>query len=295
MNTKSLFIAITGKPNVGKSSLLNMLLGSKASIVSSKPRTTRNRITGILTDKDTQIVFTDTPGRLKIKSSLDVYMQREINDTVDGADACLHVVEAGKDLSSFDDEIINGLKTLNIPVILAINKIDILKQKSVLISQITKFTDKFNYNAVVPISAKTCEGKDILIEEIKKLTYPSVFYFPENQITDQSQNKIISEIIREKALRLLNKEVPHGIAVYVDSIKKRKNGLIDIDAIIYCEKENHKGIIIGKKGLMLKKIGSYSREDIERNLGCRVNLKIWVKVKEDWKNRDSILKILGYN
>lgn len=295
LNTKSLFIALTGKPNVGKSSVLNMILGRKTSIVSPKPQTTRNRITGIFTDKDIQLVFTDTPGRLKVKSELDKYMEKEITETVLGAEACLHVTEAGKDLSYIDIEIINNLKSLDMPVILALNKIDLLKRKSILINQMQSFIEKFPYSAIVPVSAKTNEGKDCLIGEMKKLAVPSVFFFPEDQTSDQNECKLVSEIIREKALRLLNEEVPHGIAVYVDDIKRRSNNILDINSSIYCEREGHKGIIIGKNGLMLKKIGSYSREDIEKLLECRVNLKIWVKVKKDWKNKGSLLRALGYN
>lgn len=295
LSTKSVFLSIVGKPNVGKSSLLNMAVGCKTSIVSSKPQTTRNRIAGVLTEGDTQIVFTDIPGFLNSKTVLDTYMEREIDDTMSGSDACLHVVEAGVKFSSVDESIISKISDLKVPTVLVINKIDLVKNKSRLIGQMKEYIDKFNYSAIVPISAKTGYGRDTLITEIKKLATPSVFYFPEDQVTDQRDVQIISEIIREKALKFLDKEVPHGIAVYVDSVNERDNVIMDINSSIYCERFNHKGIIIGKNGSMLKKIGSCAREDLEKIFGKKVNLKVWVKIKEDWRNKEGLLRMLGYN
>ncbi len=293
-STRAVFLSIVGKPNVGKSSLLNMLVGCKASIVSSKPNTTRNRICGVLTDGGTQIVFTDAPGLLNTKTMLDTYMVKEISDAMSGSDACLHVIEAGCGISSLDAELISRIDTLKVPSILVINKVDLLKNKSVLLGQMKEFIDRFDYWAIVPVSAKTGCGRGELLSEIKKLAVPSIFYFPENQVTDQQEGKMISELIREKVLRFLNAEIPHGVAVYVSSVNRR-GGIIDVDSCIYCEKMSHKGIIIGKRGTMLKKIGSSAREDIEKLLGGKVNLKIWVKVKEGWKNKQDLLKTLGYS
>ena len=294
LNTKSIFLSIIGEPNVGKSSLLNMAIGFKASIVSPKPQTTRNRINGILTDEDTQIVFTDVPGFLKSKTTLDSYMEKEIYDTMSGSEACLHVVAAGAKFSSIDEKVISKIKNLNIPSILVINKIDLLKNKSLLIEQIKKFMSEFEYFAVVPMSVKTGYGKDALICEIKKLAAPSLFYFPEGEVTDQTDTKVISERIREKILNLLNEEVPHGIAVNVDHIERCKR-MLTIYSSVYCEKSSHKRIIIGKRGSMLKNIGIYAREDLEHIFKKKINLKIWVKVKENWKNKESLLRELGYS
>lgn len=292
---KALFMSIAGKPNTGKSSILNMLLGSKIAIVSPKPQTTRNRITGILTHGNVQTVFMDTPGIHKPRSCLGKYMDREITTAVKGGDACLHVVEAGKEPSDIDKNLIKKVRDLSIPCVLAINKIDIIKDKSVLINQMKSFSNIFDYSAIVPISAKTFEGKSDLLNEIEALSVQSDFFFPEDDITCEPERKIVSEIIREKALRLLNEEVPHGIAVNIESMKERGDGFTLINATIYCEREGHKGIIIGKGGSMLKKIGILARQDIEKLLDCRVNLIIWVKVKKDWRNKIHILKNLGYS
>lgn len=292
-STRAVFVSIAGRANVGKSSLLNMLIGCKASIVSSKPNTTRNRICGILTDGDTQIVFTDAPGLLNTKTMLDTYMVKEISDAMSGSDACLHVVGAGCGISSLDAEVISRIENLKIPSILVINKIDLLKNKSVLIGQMQEFINRFDYSAIVPVSARTGSGRDELLCETRKLAVPSIFYFSENQVTDQQESKMISELIREKVLRFLNAEIPHGVAVHISSVSRR-GGIIDVDSCIYCEKMSHKGIIIGRKGTMLKKIGSSAREDMEKLLGGKVNLKIWVKVKEGWKNKQDLLKTLGY-
>lgn len=292
--TKSLFVSILGRPNAGKSSLMNMLINSKVSIVSPKPQTTRNKILGILTRDNVQLVFTDTPGVHKPKNKLDKYMASEINNSLCGAEACLHVVEAGKKISDFDFEFIKKLEKLGIPVILVINKIDLLPDKSVLMAQIKEFSEVFDYSTIVPVSAKTGDGREELIAELEMHAKPSAFFFSEDEITDQTERTLASEIIREKMLMCLEHELPHGIAVAIESFHVREDQITDISAVVYCEKENHKGIIIGKGGSMLKKIGSLARVDLEELLDGKVNLKIWVKIKENWRNSDFLLNNFGY-
>ncbi len=292
--TKSLFISLVGKPNVGKSSMLNMIVDSKISIVSPKPQTTRNKIIGILTQNNTQLIFTDTPGLLNPRNKLGNYMVSEIKNSFLGCEACIHAVEAGKRICNRDLALINKFKKMDIPVLLAINKIDLLKNKSVIMDQIKVYTDEFDYFAVVPISAKTYSGREELLNEINKLAKPSVFFFDEDDITDQTERMIVAEIIREKMLCLLDKELPHGAAVCVEYFHERDNEITDIHATIYCERENHKGIIIGKNGSMLKNIGMLARKDLEKMLIRKINLKLWVKVKENWKNIDSVLTDFGY-
>lgn len=291
---KTVFLSILGRPNAGKSSLLNMLVNKKISIVCSKPQTTRTRINGILTDKNTQIVFTDVPGFLSPKTVLDDYMKKEIDSAIMGSDAYLYLVEARDGLSKIDKNILEKIKKIKKPSIVAINKVDLIKNKSFLLKQMKELGDIFNNSEILLVSAKTGYGKEQLIDKIKELAVPSVFYFPSEECTDQSETKMIEEIIREKILCFLDKEVPHGMAVYIDYMNKRKNNLIDINATILCQRDSHKGIIIGKNGLMLKKIGTYSRIDIEKNLCNKVNLKLWVKIKENWKNKEGVLRELGY-
>lgn len=294
LNTKSLFVSIVGNPNAGKSSLMNMILGSKISIVSSKPQTTRNKITGIFTQDDIQLVFIDTPGLHRPRTLLGDYMISEINNSFAGSEACLHVVEAIKGITDNDNEFIKKFKKFNKKVILVINKIDLVKDKSDLMQKIEEFSKLFNYNAIVPVSAKTGDGKDVLIKEILKLAVPSVFFFPEDDITDQTERMMASEIIREKLLCFLDKELPHGIAICIERFKERENNIIDIEAIIYCERTGHKGIIIGEKGKMLKEVGSSARKELEKIFDTKINLQLWVKVKENWRNKGSILNTLGY-
>lgn len=292
--TKALFISMVGKPNVGKSSILNMVMDYKVSIVSPKPQTTRDIINAVLTLGDVQIIFVDTPGIYKTNTLLGRCISDKVNSSFTTSDACLHVVEAGKPTSNVDKNITYTLKAHNIPSILAINKVDKLKNKELLFEQIKNFTREYEYAAVVPISAKIQSGKQDLIDEIKKLAIPSPFFFPEDTITDQTERKIIGEIIREKALILLSSEVPHGIAVSVDDMKTKKGGVTHISSTLYCDNERHKKIIIGKYGEMIKRIGTYARQDIEKMLGCQTNIQIWVKVKEDWQNREAMLKSLEY-
>ncbi len=295
-NNKSAFIAIVGKPNVGKSSLLNSMLGQKIAIVSSKPQTTRTRIMGVLTEKETQLVFIDTPGLHKPHNNLDKFMLRSVNESVAGVDACLLVVEGGTSISDEEKELIKKFKALDLPAVLAINKIDTLPDKSIIAKQISEISEMYGFTAVVPCSARTGAGVDILKDELKNLALDGGHLFEEDTLTDQPERVIAGEIIREKLLRLLDKEVPHGSAVFVERMKERsESNITDIDATIYCERDSHKGIIIGKGGEMLKKIGTYARQDMEKFFGCKINLHIWVKVKEDWRNRESILRSLGYD
>ena len=296
MGNKSAFIAIVGVPNVGKSSLLNALLGQKISIVSTKPQTTRNRIMGILTQAETQLVFIDTPGVHTPKTQLGHYMEKSIKNSILSVDSCLFVIEAGKNLKPSELKLIKKLKNLKFPVILAINKIDVLQDKSVLMKQISQISELINLAAVVPISAKTHDGLDVLLSELKKVATCEGHFFQDDALTDQPERVIVSEIIREKILQLVDKEIPHGVAVCVEKMRDRGDGsLMDIDATIYCEKTTHKGILIGKHGTMLKKIGSLARSDIENFFDTKVNLQVWVKVKEDWRNRAGLLKNFGFD
>ena len=291
---KSAFIAIVGRPNVGKSSLLNRLLGQKLAIVSRKPQTTRTRIMGVLTEGEHQLVFIDTPGLVKSKNALDDYMVRSVTESVAGVDACMLVVEAGSKVSKADEELIKRFKSLDLPAILAINKIDLLEDKTLLMAQITELAGKYDFEAVVPVSARDGNGLDALKDELKKLTMEGGHMFSEDTLTDQPERVIASEIVREKVLRLLDKEIPHGAAVVTERMKERGD-ITDLDCTIYTEKDNHKGIIIGKGGAMLKKIGTQARIDMERFFGCKINLQLWVKVKEDWRLRPNVLHTLGFD
>ena len=296
MNEKSAFIAIVGRPNVGKSSILNRLLGTKLAIVSNKPQTTRTRIMGVWTEGETQLVFIDTPGLIKPKNSLGDYMVKSVTSSVADVDACLLVVEANTKISKADEELVHRFKDLGVPALLAINKIDLLQDKSVLMEQIAKLSALYDFEAVVPVSAQDGNGMDALREELIALAEPGGHFFSEDTLTDQPERAIVAEIIREKALHALDDEIPHGIAVCIDRMKQRKGqNIMDIEATIVCERDSHKGIVIGKGGAMLKKIGSNARYEIERLLEEQVNLKLWVKVKKDWRDSDSMMKNFGYN
>lgn len=294
---KTAFIAIVGRPNVGKSSILNRILGQKVAIVSNKPQTTRTRIMGVLTQEETQLVFIDTPGLHRPRNRLGDYMVRSVTESVAGVDACLLVVEAGEKVSQADLDLMERFRSLQLPAVLAINKIDVLQEKSPLMKQIATYAELFPFEATVPVSAQDGSGMKDLIEELKKLAMPGMHFFEEDTLTDQPERIIASEIIREKLLRLLSKEVPHGLAVVVERMHEREDnsGITDIDATIYCERATHKGIIIGKGGTMLKKVGSYARTDMEKFFDCKINLQLWVKVKEDWRNRENALRALGYD
>lgn len=292
--TKTAFIAIVGCPNVGKSSILNRLLGQKIAIVSNKPQTTRTKIMGVLTEGDTQLVFTDTPGFHRPRNKLGEKMIQAVSDSVSGVDACLFVVEPTGELRTAELELIEKFKKQKMPVILAINKVDTLPDKDVLMSRIMEVSSHYNFDAVVPVSATHSINMDALLEELKKLAEESVFFFPEDTLTDQPERVIAAEIIREKLLRNLDREIPHGTAVSIEKMHEREDSdIMDIDAVIYCEKESHKGIIIGKKGEMLKRVSTRAREDLERFFMCRVNLHCWVKVKEGWRNREGLIHNFG--
>ena len=292
--TKTAFVAIVGCPNVGKSSLLNRMLGQKVAIVTQKPQTTRTRIMGVLTMNETQLVFTDTPGYHKPKTKLGEKMIKAVGDGISGVDACLFVTEPEGDIREAELELLKKLKEEKAPVVLAINKIDTVKQKELMMEKIVKLTNGFDFEAVVPVSALKNENVDVIIEELKKLTYESVHFFPDDTLTDQPERVLAGEIIREKMLLLLDKEVPHGVAVSIEKMRERPTGnIMDVEAIIYCEKDTHKGIIIGKKGDMLKRISSKARVDMENFFQCKINLQCWVKVKEGWRNREGIIHNFG--
>ena len=292
--TKSLFVSMVGKTNVGKSSILNMLIGSKISITSPKPQTTRNRITGILTEENVQLVFIDTPGLHNPFGCLGEFMISEINNSLSDIEACLHVVEAGKSPSTFDFKLIEKFKKSNLKVILLINKIDLVKQKNTIMSQIDNFSKLFDYHAIIPVSATAGLGKSEIIDELKKLAIDSVFFFPKDDMTDQSERKLICEIVREKLLWNLDKELPHGTAVQIEKFSQVNDTTVSVQAVIYCERDNHKAIIVGAGGRMIKKVGIESRTELEHILGCKVNLNLFVKVKKDWRNKPGVLRELGY-
>ena len=295
MNTpKTAFIAIVGKANVGKSSILNKLLGQKIAIVSSKPQTTRTRIMGVLTtDDNVQLVFTDTPGFHKPRTKLGEKMVKAVSDSIDGVDACLFVAEPEGELNPAELELIEKIKKGKNPAILAINKIDTVKDKEKLALRIAELSGMYDFSAIVPVSAQTGSGLDDLLSELKALAFDSEHFFPDDTLTDQPERVLAGEIIREKMLRLLDKEIPHGTAVSIEKMRERSDGIMDIEATIYCERESHKGIIIGKGGKMLKKISTYARQDMEGFFGCKINLQCWVKVKEGWRNREGLIHNFG--
>lgn len=292
--TKTAFVAIVGCPNVGKSSLLNRMLGQKVAIVTQKPQTTRTRIMGVLTKGETQLVFTDTPGYHRPKTKLGEKMIKAVGEGIAGMDACLFVTEPEGEIRETELELLKRLKAEKAPVVLALNKIDTVKQKEKLMEKIVAFTSVYDFEAVVPVSALKEENVDLIIEELEKLTYESVHFFPDDTLTDQPERVLAGEIIREKMLLLLDKEVPHGVAVSIEKMRERPTGgIMDVEATIYCEKDTHKGIIIGKKGDMLKRISTKARVDMENFFQCKVNLQCWVKVKEGWRNREGLIHNFG--
>lgn len=292
---KSGFAAIIGRPNVGKSTLMNHLIGQKIAITSRKPQTTRNRIQTVYTDEQGQIVFLDTPGIHKAKNKLGEYMVNVAQRTSKDADVVLWLVEASTYVGAGERHIAEQLKTCKLPVILVINKVDTVKKEEVP-SFIQAYRNLYDFAEIVPVSALRSQNLDTLLECIfKYLPYGPQFY-DEDTVTDQPQRQIVAEMIREKALRTLDEEIPHGIAVTIDRMKERPDGkIVDIDATIICERDSHKGIIIGKQGAMLKKIGSAARYEIENMLEQKVNLKVWVKVKKDWRDSDYLIKNFGYD
>ena len=294
-NFKSGFVALIGRPNVGKSTLMNRLIGQKIAITSSKPQTTRNRIQTVYTGEEGQIIFIDTPGIHKAKNKLGEYMVNVAENTLRDVDVILWLVEASDFIGAGERHIAEVLGKVTTPVILVINKIDKVKKEEIL-TFIDAYKDIHEFAAIVPLSALKGENTESLVPEIMKYLGEGPMYYDEDTITDQPERQITAEIIREKALRNLDDEIPHGIAVAIDIMKERKGrNIIDIDATIICERNSHKGIIIGKQGVMLKKIGTEARKDIEAMLGIKVNLKLWVKVKKDWRDSDFLLNNFGYN
>ena len=293
-NFKSGFATLIGRPNVGKSTLMNQLIGQKIAITSNKPQTTRNRIQTVLTTEEGQIVFVDTPGIHKAKNKLGEYMVNIAERSLNEVDVVLWLVEPSTFIGAGEKHIIEQLKKVKTPVVLVINKIDMVKKEEIL-TFIDAYRTEYDFAAIVPVSARNGENTDELVKVILQyLPYGPQFY-DEETVTDQPERQIVAELIREKALHCLQDEIPHGIAVVIDSMKERPNGrLIDIDATIICERDSHKGIIIGKQGAMLKKIGSNARYGIEQLLDTHVNLKLWVKVKKDWRDTDTLLRNYGY-
>lgn len=292
---KSGFVTIVGRPNVGKSTLLNLLTGEKVAIISSKPQTTRNAIRTVLTTDDYQMVFVDTPGMHTPRSKLGQYMMKEVYDSFEDVDVILFMVEAtDKKIGLGDSKIIEELKKTGAPVILLVNKIDLVEKES-LLPVISQFSQAYEFEEIMPVSAQNEETKDKVLQSIYKLLPEGEMYYPEDMLTDQQSKVLAQELIREKLLELLSDEVPHGIGIEVISFKEDNNkNMISIDANIYCEKKSHKGIIIGKNGAMLKKVGTLARHDMEALFDCKVFLKLWVKIKEDWRNSDFMLDELGY-
>lgn len=291
---KTAFIAIVGCPNVGKSSILNRLLGEKIAIVSPKPQTTRTRIMGVLTEGEVQLVFTDTPGYHKPKTKLGEKMVKAVGEGIHDVDACLLVVEPKGEIREEELTLIKKIRDNEIPAILAINKVDTIENKEELLSRILEFSKLYNFTSIVPVSALDGNGLGDLLKELKALSFPSQHLFPDDTLTDQPEKVIAAEYIREKILKFTDKEIPHGTAVAIERFKERPDAdILDIDATIYCERESHKGIIIGKNGAMLKRISTKARLDMEKFFDCKVNLKCWVKVKEDWRNREGLIHNFG--
>lgn len=290
--TKTAFIAIVGRPNVGKSTLLNTICGEKIAIVSNKPQTTRNRITGILTKDENQYVFLDTPGMHKPRTALGDFMVKTATGSIGESDAILLVVEPVPSVGDIEQGILERVKATKAPCILIVNKVD-EHTPAAIAETIAAYAAVHDFSAVVPLCAKSGKGTDALFEEIDKFLYPSVWYFPEDAITDQPERQIAAEIIREKLLRTLNKEIPHGTAVVIEDFKD-EGRIIRIRAEIFCEKESHKGIIVGKNGAALKLVGSYARQDLEAFLGTKVYLNLWVKVKENWRDSTAAVGNFGY-
>lgn len=291
---KNAMITIAGRPNVGKSTLTNALVGEKVTIVSNKPQTTRNRITAIINRGEAQLVLMDTPGFHRARTRLGEYMDKVVRESVADVDAVVLVVEPIASLGPQETELIKQLRAARVPAILAINKIDTV-EKPELLSVISAYAQAHDFAAVVPISAKRGEGLEALLGEMEKFAQPGPHLFPEDMYTDQPEKQLCAELLREKLLWCLDKEVPHGTAVEITRFHEREDGVIEIDATIYCEKASHKGIIIGKNGAMLGKIGEMARKDMESFLDTKVYLKTWVKVKENWRDSQSLLRNFGFN
>ncbi len=293
MIEKTGVFSVVGRPNVGKSTLTNALCGVKVAIVSHKPQTTRNRITGVRNQGDTQMVFLDTPGLHKAKNVLGDYMVKIVNQTVADVDAAILLVEPVARVGIPEQMLIQRVKEEKLPCILVVNKMDMAKKED-LLETIALYSQAHEFTAVTPLCARTGQGVDGLLEELNKLCVSSPQLFPDGMVSDQPERQLIAEIIREKALQKLDKEVPHGLAVEIERWEEREDGLFEINAAIYCERKSHKGIIIGKHGAMLKEIGAVARYEIQRLLGGKVYLELWVKVKENWRNNPNQIRNFGY-
>ncbi len=294
--SKSVFVTIVGRANAGKSSLLNRLVGEKIAAVSSKPQTTRTRITGVLTENDIQYVFLDTPGVHKAHNKLGEHMLKTVSDSVSEGELILMMADCSKKPNESEKKLVQSFSKKT-KVILALNKTDLIKDKEKLLEVITEYSSLYDFSEVVPISVAQNDGLDIIMKILNENAVEGPHYFPDDKFTDQPEKVLMAEMIREKALLNLNEEVPHGIAVTIERLNERENRngetILDIDATIFCERESHKGILIGKGGSMLRKIGSEARADLEEFFGIKVNLQCWVKVKEDWRNREGLIKNFG--
>lgn len=294
--TKNAFIAITGRANAGKSSLTNLLVGEKVSIVSEKPQTTRNRINGVLTKGDTQFVFIDTPGMHKPKTKLSEHMVKSIRQSVDDVDCAILMADVTKKMSSVEQDLIRSFASHGTAVVLLLNKVDLLKDKSDILKIIQQYSELYDFEEVIPISVKNRINTDQILPVLERFAVEGEHFFPDDIATDRTERFMCSEMVREKILRVMQEEIPHGTAVEVEKFKTRMKGeqeIIDISVVIICEKESHKGMIIGKGGERLKQIASMAREDMEDLLGAKVNLQCFVKVKEDWRNRERVISDLG--
>ena len=290
---RSAMIAIVGRPNVGKSTLTNRIVGEKIAIVSNKPQTTRNRICGVVNRGDTQLVFLDTPGFHRPRTKLGDYMVNIVRQSVSDVDAALLLVEPIPSVGEREADLIERIRAAKVPAVLAINKCDTVEKAS-LLAVIDAYAKAYDFKAILPISARTGEGVDALLDEVSALAPEGPQLFPEDMITDHPERQLVAEILREKLLWSLEREVPHGTAVEITAFKEREDGVIEIDATIYCEKSSHKGIIIGKRGEMLKKISTMAREDCEKLLDAKVFLQTWVKVKENWRESNTLIRNFGY-
>ncbi len=296
--TTTCFIAIVGRPNVGKSSLLNFMVGSKVAIVSDKPQTTRTRIMGVRTDGDCQLVFTDTPGQHRAHNKLDEFMRRSISEAMSGVEVCLVVAEPTAQISDEEKSLLRRLQNDGTPAVLAINKTDTVEDKTRLLAVMDMWQQAFAFDSIFPVCAKSGDGVEELLTHLRTFAVQSPHFFPDDALTDQPERVLAAEVIREKMLHLLQHEVPHGIAVVIEQWEERETtsgeAIIDLDAVIVCERDSHKGIVIGKRGAMLRQIGTAARTELEEILDSKVNLQCWVKVREDWRNRAGQLQNFGY-
>ena len=295
--TKSVFAAITGRPNAGKSSLTNFLVGEKVAIVSEKPQTTRTKINGILTKGETQYVFIDTPGIHKAQNRLSEEMVKSIRNSMEDVDVVVFMVDATKKISKIEEELLKDYKNRQLDVILLINKVDLISDKSRLLQIIDELSKKYDFTEVIPVSIKKQINTELILPAIDKFAKESPHFFPDDLPTDQPEKIWLAEIVREKILRTMHEEIPHGVAVEIETIEETKTNkgedIVDIGIVIICEKASHKGMLIGKQGAMLKKIGSVAREDLEDYFGTKVNMTLWVKVNENWRNNEAFILEMG--